>query len=162
MTEQLLEIDVRLLVLRYGKEKVLHVLAQLGDQTLEEIEQNLRSIERNPKTNRITRSKPSLTDVVNSEFRDRPEIAELLRVIAVNYENRVFLPHLRDVQRFLDRFGASHGKLKSRAGAGSVLVRALSKLPREELLTLATREGLSRESDYSLLSRAIMGTPERA
>ena len=159
MNDQLLEIDVRLLVLRYGRQRVLNVLARLSEQTMEQLEQQLRAIEQKPKAGRTKKSKQSLIDVVASEYRERPDIAEPLRAIAVRFENRVFLPNLRDVHRFLDRIGASQGTLKSRAVAGPVLIHELSKLPREELHRLAASDGSPRESDYSLLSRAIMGTP---
>ena len=157
MKEQLLEIDVRLLILRYGRLRVLDVLARLGEQTLEEIEHELRATEQKPKRGRS--KKQSLTEIVTSECLGRPEIADPLRTIALNYENRMFLPHLRDVQHFLARIGTLRGKLKSRTAAGSILIRALAKLPNSELLKIATRKDSSGESDYSLLSRAIMGTP---
>ena len=73
------------------------------------------------------------------------------------FENRSFLPNLRDVQRFLSRAGTSPQNFKSRATAGPVVIRALSKLPKDELTSLASRDALGGESDYSLLSRAIIG-----
>jgi hypothetical protein len=156
MTNQLLEIDVRLLVLRYGRQRILKVLARLGEQTPEDLERQLQRVEQRPNAQRATKPRQSLSDVLAVECRERPELAEPLRAIAVNFENRTFLPHLRDVQRFLDRMGASQ-HAKSRAETGPALIRALSKLKREELVMLAARAGSARESDYSLLSRAIMG-----
>jgi hypothetical protein len=47
--------------------------------------------------------------------------------------------------------------LKSRAMAGPILIRAMARLPLEELRQLAAREGSGGDSDYSLLARAIMG-----
>lgn len=159
MKDQLLEIDVRLLVLRYGRQRVLRVLARLGDQSLDELERELRTVEPRPNAQRAMKERESLSDVVAFESRGRPEIAELLSTIAANFENRTFLPHLRDVQRFLDRMGVPQRAVKSRSAAGPGLLRALSKLKREELVGLVAREGSPRESDYSLLSRAIMGAP---
>jgi hypothetical protein len=159
VTNQLLEIDVRLLVLRYGRQRILKVLARLGDQTLEDLDRQLRTVEQRSNVHRTIKQRQSLSDVVVVASRERPEIAEPLRAIAVNFENRTFLPHLRDVQRFFDRIGAPQQAAKSRAEIGPALIRALSKLKREELVMLAARDGAPRESDYSLLSRAIMGGP---
>ena len=159
MKDQLLEIDVRLLVLRYGRQRVVKVLARLGQQTPEELERELRTAEQRSNSDRVAKQTQSLTDVVDFECREHPEIAESLRSIAVRFENRTFLPHLRDVQRFLDRMGASERTAKSRAATGPALIRTLSKLKREELVMLVARDGSPRESDYSLLSRAIMGAP---
>jgi hypothetical protein len=155
--DKLLEIDVRLLVLRYGRQRILKVMARLGEQTPEELERQLRTVEQRSEPGRTRNQKQSLGDVVAFECRERPELAEPLRAIAVNFENRTFL--LRDVHRFLDRIGESPGTLKSRAAAGPALIRALSKMKQEELARLVARDGSPRESDYSLLSRAIMGAP---
>jgi len=155
---QLLDMDVRLLVLRYGRQRVLDALARLDEETFEQVEQRLTALEQKSKSERPTKSKPSLIETAASASRERPEIVEPLRTLAVSFENRIFLPNLRDVRRFLARIGASSGNLKSRAVAGSTVIRALSTLSREELLKLAVEDALPRESDYALLSRAIMGT----
>ncbi|MHB1217448.1 MAG: hypothetical protein ACYC1L_04515 [Alphaproteobacteria bacterium] len=159
MKDQLLDIDVRLLVLRHGRQKVLSTLARLIEQTPEQLEQQLQALSQKPAASPKKGPKPSLVEVAASECRDRAEIMEPLRALAVAFENRSFLPNLRDVQRFLDRAGASSRRLKSRAIAGPIVIRALSKLPRDELTNLASQDASRGESDYALLSRAIMGGP---
>jgi hypothetical protein len=64
-----------------------------------------------------------------------------------------------NVQRFLDRAGSAAGKLRSREAAAPILVRALSKLTREELLRLVRNNESPGESDFSLLAREIMKKP---
>jgi hypothetical protein len=157
--DQLLEIDVRLLVLRYGREQVLNVLARLGEQSPEQLEQYLRTLEHKPTASRTERAKRSLVEIAARESKERSDISEPLRTLAINFENRTFLPNLRDVHRFLNGIGISRRTLKSRAVAGPVVIRALSKLSRERLLELVAHKESSNESDYSLLSRAIMGKP---
>lgn len=147
---------------RYGRRAVLDILARLGEQTPEQLEQHLRALEQQPKLNRSKKSKPPLVEIAASECRDRADIADALRTLAVSFENRTFLPNLRDVRRFFERIGAPHGAFKSRTLAGPVLIRTLSKLPREELLGLVAKGGLPGESDYSLLSQAIMGRASRS
>lgn len=159
MTHDLLDIDVRLLIIRYGKRKVLEALARLGEQTLDELMQQLPAVKQGSKSKTKRRAEPpSLIDLVASETRGKDDLTELVRVLAVEFQNRTFLPHLRDVQRFLDRAGVPHGHLKSRAAAARVVIRALATLSRDELLHLAERDRSSGDSDYSLLARAIMGT----
>jgi hypothetical protein len=157
MKDQLLDIDVQLLVLRHGRQQVLAALARLVEQTPDQLEQQLQAMGQKPAASRRKAPKPSLVEVATSECINRAEIVEPLRALAVAFENRSFLPNLRDVQRFLDRTGASPRKLKSRAVAGPVVIRALSKLPKDELTNLASRDASSGESDFALLSRAIMG-----
>jgi hypothetical protein len=151
--KELLEIDVRLLLVRYGRTKVLQVLARLTEQTIEDLERHLQTIQHKPKPKRAP---PSIMDLVEATAQERPEIAEPLRALAVGFENRTFLPQLRDVQRFLDGTGASHGKLKSRAAATPIVIRTLAKLPPDSLAQLL-RDKTSTDSDYALLARAIMG-----
>jgi hypothetical protein len=157
MKDQLLDIDVRLLVLRHGRQKVLAALAQLVEQTPEQLELQLQSLEQMPATPRRKVPKTSLVEVAASECREREEIEEPLRSLALAFENRSFLPNLRDVHRFLDRTDGTSRKFKSRTLAGPVLIRALSRLPTEDLRSLAARDATAGESDYALLSRAIMG-----
>ena len=156
MNDQFLEMETRFLILRYGRQRVLHTLARLGEQTPEDLEKLLQSRGEKRKTSRI---KPAIMDLVALECHDHPDLAEPLRAIAVRFQNRAFLPHLRDVQRFLDRAGSEPGKMRSREAAAPALIRALGKLPREDLLRLASEDRSSGDSDYSLLARAIMGTP---
>jgi hypothetical protein len=155
----LIDIDMRLLVLRHGRQQVLAALARLVEQTPEELERHLQELSRKPAASRKKAPTPPLVEVAALESRDRSEIAEPLRTLAVAFENRSFLLNLRDVQRFLDRTGASSQKLKSRLTAGPAVIRVLSKLPKEELASLAASGASTRESDYALLSRAIMGRP---
>jgi hypothetical protein len=156
VTNDLLDIDAQLLVLRYGRIKVLQALARIGDQSVEELQLQLRTISERPKPKR---AEPSTMDLVAAQTQENPAIAAPLRTLAVRFENRTFLPQLRDVQRFLDRAGIAHSKLKSRTTAAPLLIGALAKLPPDDLVRLAASERSGGDSDYSLLARAIMGTP---
>lgn len=158
MNDRFLEIDIRLLVLRYGRQKVLRALAQLGEQTFDELEQQLRAVKQKSK---VKRRAPSVMELVSSECSKRPDIAEPLRALAIRFENRTFLPHLRDLRRFLDPDGSSSRKLRSRSAAVPKLIRTLAKLTREDLLRLATEDKSAGEDDYAILARAIMGRPDK-
>jgi hypothetical protein len=155
--DQLLDIDVRLLVLRYGRQRVLAALARLVEQTPEQLEQELQALDREPAGGRRKQPKPSLIEIAASECRDRADILEPIKSLAIAFENRSFLPNLRDAQRFLDRAGSAPPKLKSRAAAGPLVIHVLSTLPKDELNSLAERNVPGGESDYALLARAIMG-----
>lgn len=160
MRDKLLELEVRLLMLRYGRRPVLDALATISEQSVEQLEQQLKAMEDGVRSKRKRPSKPTLMEVAMVESEGRPEIANLLRVIATKFENRAFLPNLRDVERFLYRIEqprSSRRAFKSRTAAGLALIRALAKLPQEEVHRLADTAPSAGESDYSILSRAIMG-----
>lgn len=149
-----LQIDVQLLLLRYGRTRVLQALACVDEVSLEDLERQLESIQ--PRSRgKTTRANPSVIQIVEEALQERPEVAEPLRKLAVDFENRTFLPHLRDVRRFLDRTGTSYGKLKSRAAATRIVIQTLAKLPPLELASLM-QNSLNHDSDYELLARAIM------
>jgi len=157
MSDQIAQLEVRLLLLKYGRQKVLRALADLGDQSPGEIEQQLLAMEQKP---RIRRPKPTALELAAAESKGREEIAEPLRLLAVAFQNKTFLPQLRDVQRFLDRL-ASPGKLKSREAAVPALFRVLAGMPKDELVRLAAPDDSHGESEYTILARAIMGTSKR-
>ena len=158
MNDDLLEIDLRLLLLRHGRQKVLQALAHLGDETPEQLQHRLNAVEQKRNSRTKGRKQPqSAVDLVKGAAGERQELLEPLRALAVEYENRTFLPQLRDVERFLDRLGAPHGKLKSRSAAAPILVRTLAKLSPEDLGKLRAGDAGQGDSEYSLLARAIMG-----
>jgi hypothetical protein len=156
LTEDLLKLEVRLLLLRHGRKKVVQTLAALGEQTPEQVENELRAAEERKPTKK--RKVLSASEAVANAARQRPDAAELLQLLATRYENRTFLPQLKDAQRFLDRSGTPGKKLKSRNEAGHNVITALCRLSVEELRQLAARSVSSKgDSDYVLLAREIVG-----
>lgn len=156
MTDDLLKLQVRLLLLQHGRKKVVQTLAVLGEQTPEQFESELSAAEERKPTKK--RKVVSVSEAVANAVRERPDAAELLQLLATRYENRTFLPHLKDAQRFLDRSGAPHRKLKSRNEAGVHVITALFRLRIEELRQLAAKSVSSKgDSDYALLAREIVG-----
>jgi hypothetical protein len=152
--DDLLKLDVQLLLLRYGRRKVLDMLATLGEQTAEQLELELRAVQ-GRRTKRVRKTSSAL-DVLPEISGPVPEVAEALRLLATRYENRMFLPQIRDVQRFLDRLGVPHKALRSRRDASRRVMIALSKLTLDELTQLSKLPE-SNSSDYADLAREIMG-----
>ena len=64
MTDKLLEIDVRLLLLRHGRKGVLEALARLEGRTIEDLDRELLAAEQKPKKKR---QQPDIDDVVAAE-----------------------------------------------------------------------------------------------
>jgi hypothetical protein len=152
--DDLLKLDVQILLLRHGRRKVLDMLATLEERTAEQLELELRAAQgRREKRVRKTSSALDLLPEISSSV---PEVAEALRVLATRYENRMFLPQIRDVQRFLDRLGVAHKTLRSRRDAARRVMIALSKLTLDQLIQLAKLPE-SNSSDYADLAREIMG-----
>lgn len=158
MTERMVQLEVRFLILRYGRRKVVEALAHLNDQTVDDLDRELKNIaERKPRG----KSKPKQAiELVAEACQVRPEVVDTVKTLALRFDNRTFLPQLRDAERFLARTGAVHGRLKSRLAAASYVVGALAALPVEELNRLVA-SAPSSVSEYSLLAREIMGGSSR-
>lgn len=156
MTDKAPELEVRLLLLRYGRRKVLETLALLGDQSVEELERELLTAAQKTKPKR---TQPATLDIAAAEGQKRPEVAEQLQKLAALFEARTFLPQLRDVQRFLDRIGTPIRKPKSRAAVMPALFRALAKMKPDDLKQLIDGVAAQDDSDFSLLARTIMRNP---
>lgn len=156
MTHELIEIDVRILFLRYGRNQVLHAISKIGDQSLEQLEEELKAIEEKRKNRTRKKPKASLMELADKEAIRSPEKAEALRSLATRYENKVFLPNLRDVIKFLANRKVKHKKLRSRRDAGPILIRALAAMTEVQLNELYDKRAQNKDSDYSLLSRAIL------
>jgi hypothetical protein len=156
VNEQILALELRLLILRYGRRRIIETLANLGDQTPEEVERALAAaVERKALRNSRSNERP-ISDIIQEACRDRPEIMEQVSTLVGRFENRTFLPQLRDVVRFLDRTGVAHGKLKSRRLSISKVISALARLNQAELQQLAALPGAEGESDLAVLAREIM------
>jgi hypothetical protein len=155
----LLNIELRLLLLRYGRKTVLKALGALHDHTLEEVEAEINLIEqRKP---RRKEKAVSAVEFIAQRCRENPESADKLYELAVRYENRAFLPQLKDVQRFLNRTDSSSGRVRSRRQATRQVMAVLCHLNNEELSHLTASHAAEGDSDFALLAREIMGGRER-
>lgn len=87
MTDNFLDVDVRLLVLRYGRQKVLAALSRLVEQTPAELEQQLQALAHKTSAGRKKAPNLALVEVAASECRDRSEAMEPLQALALAFEN---------------------------------------------------------------------------
>ena len=157
MTKSLLEIDVNLLFLRYGKDVVLDCIRHLEEKSLEEVGEAVAKLART--TKRRQPRKTALEKALEAELQRRPDLADPLKILAANFESKRFLPNLGDVRQFLSLRGLGKmegGALKTRVQAGPILLQALCELPAEQLAALASTSGTGGESGFSLLTRAIL------
>jgi hypothetical protein len=156
VNDLLLELELRLLILRHGRETVLQALAAIREPTFETVQEAIAVAEKRKRRGRP--DPPPTSELVIRMFGDRPKILPVVQALTRDYENRTFLPQLRDVQRFLDRLGATRGRLKSRRLALGQLIRALRRLEDAEIEQLADASQTHGDSDYALLAREIMGS----
>ncbi len=154
MTDLILQLELRLLLLRHGRTAVLQTLSTLQDQSIEDVEKVIAELaERKARKKRKTQEPAEL---VAQTCRDRPEIADFVTTLINRYENRSFLPQLRDVYYFLERAGSGNARPKSRRIGLARVIAALGKMKTEDLEFLAKATPGSVGNDYALLAREIM------
>lgn len=111
--QDLLKIDIRFLFSRYGRAAALRAISEALNLTDEELQEELRKLVESVPSRK---KKPKVFTVEDLKVIPQ-ESLECLLVLDARYENRTFLPELRDANRFLERYGPRAPRIKSR-GAG--------------------------------------------
>ena len=156
MTVRLLELEVRVLVLKHGYKRVLGALSKSQGVTEEEIESALFELERLKGTKRKSRKIESITDIAARTTKKYPEKSKYILELARRFENKTYLPQMRDVRNFLVPFGLDRNSLKSRVNSAKIIIEKLCELSPSELAELVDFVP-SGNSAFSELAGQIMG-----
>lgn len=160
-SQELLEAEISVLLLRHGRKKLLHALAhrmQLSEEYLiSEISQLLRADYSAAVKKKKAVSPPNFE--IDSLLPRDSEKSEIVRRVFLQYENRTFLPELRDVKRFLDRHGIRNQLLKSRTSARATIIQLLLSLDASELdrISKSSISETKSSSSLGLISDEILG-----
>jgi hypothetical protein len=160
VNDRFLELELRLLILRYGREMILATIVALGEQTTDDVNRDVISAERRKGGKKPLQGRQTAHRAA-ALFKGPAETRELVSSLVSGYTSGVFLPRLRDVERFLDHAGIPHGPLKSRPAALSKVVGALSRLSKSQLERLDEDTSSQRESDFAVLAEEIVGGRKR-
>jgi hypothetical protein len=162
MPNDLLNLDLRFLLARYGRQRVLEGLARVENVRPEDLDAELAKIEARP--NRVKRRvAPTADETAANLHLDDPRRSEAVRELARRFDSGSFLSTLRDVDGFLRQNKVDHAKLRSRRDAGSFVVRFLASLDLPKLDDLI--HDLDRapgKSEYYRLAHQIMGRPSKS
>jgi hypothetical protein len=154
---EILDLEISLLLLKHSRRSVLQAIARrerLSDDVVEQEFRSLLSV--NNASNRKKKSSPKPFDI-DSVISGREDKALLLRELNARFENRTFLPELKDVKRFFDRHGGHSTVLKSRILSQSSLFRLMADLEVVELKKLTLESPTQREfSSLGLISDEIL------
>lgn len=150
-----LEYEVALLLAKYGKPSLLKALAQKLNATPEQLETILQSPPNQAFPSRA-RKKVSGSSVVEDLAQKHPDKAQFLRVLQARFENRGFLPELRDVKRFFEQRQHPLGATKSRVDAFPKLAKLLAELDVSELSALCQSQPQGAYSSLGIISDEIL------
>lgn len=160
MTNQILSAEAKLLILKYGYRPVLEALAQSQGTTIEQVEEDLQKACEGRTKGRPKEVK-TLQEILD-DLRLSEQCRPLVRELGAKYESRIFLPTLREVTSFLERYAKSQRKPKSRREALRPVIDALASLSAERLQELLEKTNDTHgKSDYFLLAHEIMGKSPR-
>lgn len=159
MKTELLQIEIDLLLLRYGEPTVLKALSSATNSTEEELRRKIEVLkEKKLQTKKSTRAKKQPLDIAKDVIADSANGEQLLR-LAHLYQNRQFLPQLKDVKRFLGRFNVNKD-VKSRNDATRIVFESLRRCSIEELTELTIDSNAEEQSSFAKLAGHIMGDSE--
>jgi hypothetical protein len=152
MGQELLDLELRLLMLRHGRTRLLESLAHLEGTTPDEIERLISQIEASqPRKKR--KEPPSVEVLVDRLAAVEPERREKILSLAREYERGRFLPQLRDAIRFCHQRGLNV-RPKSRRDLLPRIVSALADLPNSILEKMLLHSG--EDGSFGRLANAIM------
>ena len=154
-SQRFLEYEVVLLLAKYGKNALLHALAQKISVTPEELETLLQKLPASKLGSRPTK-RPSAQELISELAQAHPDKANMLRTLHGRFENRSFLPELRDVKRFFEQRTHTLGAAKSRVAALPKLLQLLSELPVSELEALTHSKPDGTYSSLGIISDEIL------
>lgn len=158
MKTELIDIEVQLLLAKYGADAVVRAVAVANNATPDGIAQaieryRVQSTQRREK--KATQARGAST--VEKILGDRPD----LQGSADRYRDKQFLPTLRETHSFLEAHGIK-SRAKSRAAALPVVLKVLAKMPTEEVSR--SEKGSRPSSDttaFSQLANELMRSRDR-
>ena len=155
---EFLELEVSLLLLRHGKDAVLNSVARRMQLSDEALRLELDTLLHADIAQRSKKKYVAKQFVLDSILKGREDKAGYLHQLCARFENRTFLPELKDVKRFLDRHGRSAPNAKSRMLAQASLFQVLADLEVSELMKLLAEAPAGTEtSSLGLISDEILG-----
>ena len=157
-----LDLSLRLLVAQHGQTRVIEALSAIQEVDLEIVRSEIEACgnrARRGKTQRLPRK--SIEEEIREAQPDSHEAEVVIRKLAHAYENKEFLPELRDVRRFVEAHStvptkSVPSKLRSRADAFTAVIGVLARCSLDEL-HLLDRRTRAKGSDLGIITDQILG-----
>ncbi|XQA78042.1 hypothetical protein ACM9W9_20020 [Xanthomonas sacchari] len=157
-SKNFLKLHLSLLLAQYGERSILEVLAPLLGLSQTELQKRINEIQKTNNKKSKDRKLPNTSGTsLKNLLAEYPEKAEIILKIQERFLARTFLPHLKDVRRFLDRHGQSSSTLKKRDEGFARIARQLVSLTSQELEAILIEPPASEYSSLGLISDQILG-----
>ena len=154
-TQNYLQYEIILLLAKYGERHVLNALASHLHMSADVLEARLR--EMTQLKPRVTTKKHSDSSAfIESLIVQHQDKAEYLKTLFSRFQNKTFLPELKDVKRFYNRYATDLGKLKSRTAAVPKLFKLIANLDTKDVANLTDDFKAGEYSSLGILADEIM------
>ena len=155
--KELLGLEIRLLIARHGKARINEVLSSMEDGGLATLHADVKAYEGRTRRDRARpRPRKGIDEMIQETNLENPDAEHLIRKLALAYEDRRFLPELREAKRFLESRRTSAAKFRSRADALPAIIKVLAQTDLDELATLDERKR-ARGGDLGIIANQILG-----
>lgn len=152
-----LDLNLRLLIAQHGKTQVSEALSAIEDVDLAVTRTEIETCGNKAKRSKARRRPgKSVEEIIRNAKPDNPETEGVIKRLAHAYENKEFLPELRDVRRFLESRSISPAKFRSRASALSAVVDVLARCKLDELDRLDRRRR-TQGGDLGIIADQVLG-----
>lgn len=152
-----LDLHLSLLVAQHGKERVREALSTIDDAAVDKIRDDIETFGKSPRTRRVRRPRKSIEELIRDANPSNPEAASIVEQLARAYENKEFLPVLRDVRNFLASRSVLFATLRSRTDALPMIVNTLARCELDELRSL-DRGRQTQGGDLGVITDQILGS----
>ena len=155
--KDLLGLELRLLIARHGKARINEALSSMEDVNLATLDADVKAYEGRTRRNKVRpRPRKSIDEMIQEANPENSDAEYLIRKLVRAYEDRRFLPELREIKRFLESRRTSAVKFRSRTDALPAVIKALAQAEPDELATLDERKG-TRGGDLGIIANQILG-----
>ncbi len=132
MDKKIIDLELEILVLKYGREKVVEALSRIEGKTMEDIEKWILAAKRPKK--RKSRIRKTGEEILNDKIRRVGESKKThIAVLAESFLNGSFLETTKEIEDFFTSSGMRTPSRSSRKDKLVRLIDALDKLPNDEL-----------------------------
>lgn len=156
MSINILELELEILVLKYGRQKVYKAFANIQGKSEVEIYYKVKSL-KELKEKRASKKRPKKLPLeIAEEIISGSANEEQLNKLAILFQNKQFLPQLKDVRRFLERQNINT-TVRSRSNSTRSIFETLKHCNKEELDELLIDSKTDEQSSFAKLSDQIIG-----
>jgi hypothetical protein len=154
-TQNYLQYEIILLLAKYGERQVLNALASHLQISADVLEERLREIiQLKPRI--TTKKKADPAAIIETLVAQHADKAEGLKILFSRFQNKTFLPELKDVKRFCNRHGLDIGNVKSRTASVPKLFKLIASLETKAVEILIDDFNTGEYSSLGILADEIM------